>query len=634
MVTQLSRHSLISDSALLQLISGKTFTTLTYLGGLMRANTIANALVVAPVSVLRSWYKEAHKVLIQHKCVPQGLEIHIVASDMKRSNRQRLLRAALQSRHKPYLILSTYGLVARDALDYCTESCYFDYIVLDEAHQIKNTAAQVTKSCHRIARRHSRRILLTGTPIQNNLRELWALVDYATFGHVLGPLKRFLQRYGDVIELGRNKNASQITLDQAAKANQELQTLLQPHIMQRFKQDILKDVLPPKREYVVWTRLAPPQRRLYHDYVQHNHAVKGVLSGELKSPLEAITWLKKLSGHVLLVDPQYDRQVSTLQRMSVTELLQQSAKLQILVDLVDQLCRKGGHKTLIFSQSTKLLDIVEHILLQQHYSVLRIDGSVPESQRQDRVDQFNDAADSSQIMLLSTKAGGLGLTLTGADRAILYDPSWNPSDDRQAVDRCYRIGQTRPVEVYRLIAAGGVEEKMYEKQVFKDGLNRVVTTTSANVHRYFDKYELSRLFHLAPEGECSILQELQQGESCTLHKFFQNHTGVLGVSSHDAIYAEQLPENNNSSTPFATRGKAQRVLTRPALASMENTQPSPTRFETVQGVVLSLRKEGRLEKALHYLLDLVENQGTLTKEQKLWMHRQTAEVSFELGWLN
>lgn len=449
-----------------------------------------------------------------------------------------------------------------------------------------------------------------------------------------------------------------------------------------MKVDVLAH-MPPKQEFVVWTHLSTDQRRLYEDYVTNGDAVSAVLSSETKSPLVAVDWLRKLIGHPLLVDDRYDRERSTLHRLKVSTLLQQSAKLEVLVGLIEKLST-AGHRTLIFSNSTMTLDIIQRVL--HGLNVSRIDGTVREDDRQRLVEEFNRDDSDVDVMLLSTKAGGLGLTLIGADRAVIYNPSWNPTDDSQAVDRCYRIGQKRPVEVYRFIAAGTVEEKTYEKQIFKDGINRVVTTNSgSNTERYFDKKDLSSLFKLAPEGKCELLEKLQSKgrvgdvDASLQKRFFDQHNGVIGLSRHDAVYMEETTPNHSSgetpfsgATPVKAIGKSRRALLRnhperlPVRTDAKNkpsktaqgldtalqprrvpsspnvgasTEPrfsasvSPSRFETVKAVISRLRGEGRNSKALHYLLDLLDTQEHLLKEQRLWMHQQIAHVSSVLGML-
>lgn len=331
----------------------------------------------------------------------------------------------------------------------------------------------------------------------------------------------------------RNRNASEWTLKTAEKANKKLQLLIKPHFLQRLKSKELKHVLPQKKEFVVWTHLSDMQRQFYENYVVDGGKVAAVLSGETRSPLEALTWLKKLCGHPCLVDEHLNSNcLSTLRR--------HSGKLDVLFYLVKEF-KKLGQRCLIFSQSTKMLDIMEKIL---PFNMGRIDGRVDGKTRQVIVDKFNQKGSRYDALLLSTKAAGVGLNLTGADRAIVYDPSWNPADDSQAVDRCYRIGQQKNVMVYRLITAGTVEERMYEKQVHKDGLRRTLMTSSGcATERYFSTEELRRLFQLMPKGVSEMMTKLSQKDSteCTGYLLGLNtHQQVVGISSHDMVYSRLI----------------------------------------------------------------------------------------------
>lgn len=207
--------------------------------------------------------------------------------------------------------------------------------------------------------------------------------------------------------------------------------------------------LSKKQEFVVWTHLSDRQRQLYETYIADSGKVSAVLTGEVRSPLEAITHLKKLCDHPLLVSND---------KVSEQSIVKESGKLETLVQLVDSF-RRDGHKCLIFSPSTKILDIIESVL---SIKSARIDGSISGKARQSLVDKFNEEYSDIKAMLLSTKAAGCGLNLTSADRAIIFSPSWNPADDSQAVDRCYRIGQMKNVVVYRFITAGTVEGKYHD----------------------------------------------------------------------------------------------------------------------------------------------------------------------------
>jgi SNF2 family DNA or RNA helicase len=208
--------------------------------------------------------------------------------------------------------------------------------------------------------------------------------------------------------------------------------------------------LPKKTELVVWAHLSHVQRELYESYLVDGGQVSAVLSGETRSPLQAITYLKKLCDHPSLVTDEHARRGSELNK---------SAKLDILLQLMKSL-RKDGHRCLIFSPSTKILDIIE-VSLSQTIKLARIDGSTKGKDRQSIVDNFNREGSVIDAMLLSTKAAGIGLNLTSADSAIIFSPSWNPADDSQAVDRCYRIGQRKDVVVYRFITAGTVEGEYF-----------------------------------------------------------------------------------------------------------------------------------------------------------------------------
>jgi hypothetical protein len=485
-----------------------------------------------------------------------------------------------------------------------------------------------------------------------------------------------VNQYARPIEDGRNKNASTLIIEIAEKANTELQIKLRPYVLQRMKQDFLMEQLPTKRELVVWTHLSFKQRRMYETYVEKGDKVASVLAGEVKSPLEAVTWLKKLSGHPLLVEStgQYDRAVLVDSRKP-EDLLRESAKLEVLVALVGRL-QKSGHRILIFSQSTRMLDIIERVLWQVRLS--RIDGSTKGKDRQMLVESFNSEGSDLDVMLLSTKAAGLGLTLTGADRAVIYDPSWNPAEDSQAVDRCYRIGQTKDVTVYRLISAGTVEEKMYEKQVHKDGIRRAVMTSAGNAtERYFDKKDLRKLFQLAPAGTCEVLAKLQTDQRAALGSsgkptFLESHAGVVGVSCHDGIYAPseiEKPSGLKCSTPFGGTpanvpcviGRSQKVLSKmkidfSAADNKENREAGnlpPTTDKKVAGMPTSidtelasgdnvgavldevdvLKARGNLVDAINILLELVEN-PILDKKQKLRMHKGIAEIGSKLGWVH
>ena len=322
------------------------------------------------------------------------------------------------------LVVTTYGLVRSATDDFISHSkTIWNYVALDEGHQIKNSSAEVSKACRAICSPDTRRLLLTGTPILNRLKELWSLFDFATNGKVLGSSKEFTRYYANHIEGARDRLATQGEIELGQRKNEELQGLIHPYFLQRLKIDFLKDKLPQKHDVVVWTHLSSEQRQRYTEFVESGDGiVRSILTGDVTSPLEAVTWLKKLCGHPLLTEATGQQMASVLRHKDPKKILKQSAKLQVLVALVKDLKQKG-HRPLIFSQSTKMLDTINFVL-RNEVVLARIDGSTPERDRQHYVDAFNRENSRYDAMLLSTKAAGCGLTLIGADTNIIYDPSW------------------------------------------------------------------------------------------------------------------------------------------------------------------------------------------------------------------
>lgn len=501
------------------------------------------------------------------------------------------------------------------------------------------------------------------------MKELHSLFDWACGGTLLGSLKTFLNKYGVPIEEGRQKNASEWTVKKASEMNEKLQTLLKPYFLQRLKKTEFQDKLPGKKELVVFTHLSDKQRSLYEAYLEGD-IVSSVLTGETASPLAAVSWLKMLCGHPSLVKEAADDYIDC----DVESLVQDSAKLQVLISLVLRL-KKSGHKALVFSQSTKMLDIIG-LALADCVRHLRIDGSTANSYRQKAVDHFNDKESNVDVMLLSTKAAGVGLTLTGADRAIIYDPSWNPAEDAQAVDRCYRIGQKKPVTVYRFISAGTVEEKVYEKQVHKDGIRRVILGTgggSSSTERYFQKDELRKLFKLGPRGESTMLDKFNAKSdndatgASGKKSYLTKHESVVGVASHDVLYAtDALDTDPFSRKPYELKKKEKHVLSKGDAMVEDLTIPYSPRFDAVPlgrgrpnkaaikktvetiesteskdcvvaavlGEAEALIADANLDESMSLLLDVVENENILlTQDQKLAVHGKIAQIGGSLGWL-
>jgi SNF2 family DNA or RNA helicase len=555
--------------------------TLSLLAGLFRAQEIQCALLIVPVSVLCMWKNEAKRLIAP---LVDGIVIEIVSSSESLNTRQRILNQAIYSTRSS-IVVTSYEFVRLNTTGFLRNDhtgLGWDYVVLDEGHKIKNPKAETTLACHRISNfTNTRRLLLTGTPLMNNLNELWTLFDWVTSGKVLGSPMRFKNDFAKLIEIAREKHATLDTIRNGECAKQKLQIILKPFFLQRLKIDYLHNQLPTKTEFVIWTHISDEQRTMYESFLKDSKVVDSIMAGKKMSPLEAVTYLKKLCGHPVIAEQSNDRDFSQrLQRQEINSLLRRSSKLEILLDIVQRVCL-FDHRVLVFSQSTRTLDILQKTLSGNNIEFDRIDGSTNTKRRQLIVEDFNSNT-RIKVMLLSTAAAGVGLTLVGADRVIVYDPAWTPALDAQAVDRCYRIGQTRPVVVYRLIAAGTVEEKMYEKQVYKEGIRRTVFSENFSVERHFNKDELRQLFILAPKGVCQVLSNIQgqpsnlkvvsaceTNEDADEIKYIQSHRSVVGVALHDDVFKHTKIVNEDENVVEGKEakvvGRAQRIMAKSRL---------------------------------------------------------------------
>ena len=350
---------------------------------------------------------------------------------------------------------------------------------------------------------------------------------------VIGKWEKFRDCYVQPIEAARQKDATDYSLERGSKARQKLQDLIRPFLLKRSQNDYLGAMLPPSHEFDIWTKLSSEQRKLYKEYLQSDTStVQRAMGGDQKCALPLIQKLRKLTMHPLLLHEDY---MDKLKSISADRVIQMSPKLAVAMDLVRKWCDKGL-RVLLFSDSTKNLDIIEHVMSVVTRSraiasseedekdcvdlkVCRIDGSTSGTRRKRLVEEFESKESMFNVMLVSTKAGGVGLTLVGACRTIIYNPPWSQADCDQAVARTRRPGQERECVSVHLVAAGTVEEKMYGKQIYKGCLERTVLgnidgtgPTTASLARHYNKEELSELFTLGPDGICETLQRLNPSD--------------------------------------------------------------------------------------------------------------------------
>eukprot|EP00092_Neocalanus_flemingeri_P012300 GFUD01013258.1.p1 GENE.GFUD01013258.1~~GFUD01013258.1.p1 ORF type:complete len:1777 (+),score=633.99 GFUD01013258.1:47-5377(+) len=405
-------------------------------------------------------------------------------------------RAGLRSQIPHHnLIITSYDIVRNDVEFF--GSIKWNYLVLDEGHVIKNTKTKTAMAIRQLVASH--RVILTGTPIQNGVIELWALFDFLMPGY-LGSEKFFNARYARPILNSREAKSSAKDQEAGVLAMESLHRQTLPFILRRVKEDVLSD-LPPKITQDYYCELSPLQTQLYEDFTK-SQAVQtnpGAAPGSVAAPnthvFQALQYLKKVCNHPKLVltkeHPEYDSVLSNHLNGNLDNLLniEHAAKLSALKQLLTDLGIANTssveeqvvsqHRALIFCQLKTMLDIVESDLLKTHLpnvTYLRLDGSVPTNLRHSIVSKFNNDP-SIDLLLLSTSVGGLGLNLTGADTVIFVEHDWNPMKDLQAMDRAHRIGQKKVVNVYRLITRNTLEEKIMSLQKFKLHTARTVISS-------------------------------------------------------------------------------------------------------------------------------------------------------------
>jgi superfamily II DNA or RNA helicase len=398
------------------------------------------ALVVVPTSVLLNWVSELERF------APQ---LHPVVLHDARGDRARLVADT-----QPFdVLLTTYGILAKEVETLTSRT--WSTLVLDEAHTIKNRDTKMSRAAMQLPA--DARVLLTGTPLQNNLSELWTLFQCANPG-LLGDFSAFTAKFLNPIEKQDD-----------ADRRRQLKQLLRPFILRRTKTEVL-DELPEKTEITLRVDLSTDERALYESL--RRQAIDN-LSGATAQPggsaaiqaLAEITKLRQAACNPALVNP---------------ELPIASSKTAAFCDLVDELIA-GHHRALVFSQFTSHLALIRAALDARKIDYLYLDGATTSAQRARLVRKFQEG--ETPLFLISLKAGGLGLNLTAADYVIHLDPWWNPAIEDQASDRAYRMGQTRPVTVYRLIAADTIEEKILRLHQTKKALADTLLSGTDRIQR-------------------------------------------------------------------------------------------------------------------------------------------------------
>lgn len=607
---------------------GKTIQCIAFLSFLVEKGIRGPFLVVVPLSTLANWENEIKRFAPKLNVFKYG------------GNKVERAKIDLNKKKNVNIILTSYEISIRDFAK--LSSINWNYLIVDEGHRLKNNECILIKFLKRL--NVSNRLLLTGTPLQNNLNELWSLLNFI-LPDIFHDLELFQQwfNFDELTSFADNELGEDEETKRMVKLNiqetlvKNLHTILKPFILRRLKRDVIWD-LPPKKEYLIHIPLSDMQRKLYYDAI-NNRLSRGLIELYLKEYIKFSHWdlfkkdsdrideflqngktvkakTKKRSLRSLYKEAEsddeftaasdtddstgsseldYDESMERVKRMRnktakqdmiletayhfivknirhlslqnpmaqlrnicnspyiyydptylsseesenhhndeifINSLIQNSAKFKFLDDIIHPLV-DNNHKVLIFSQFTKLLDLLHDYFTYKDIAVCRLDGSTPQSERQDQINVFNKVKSDEKVFLLSTRAGGLGINLVGADTVILFDSDWNPQMDLQAIDRVHRIGQVNPVKIYRFITRGSIEEILITKSSNKRFLERLVLQMG--------EFKFNKLKKLIGNEENNNDNELNVKEliEATKHNFHGNdNSNQDGMSNKFDVFAD------------------------------------------------------------------------------------------------
>ncbi|XP_046660917.1 DNA excision repair protein ERCC-6-like [Homalodisca vitripennis] len=574
---------------------GKTIQVIAFLAGLHVSELkdkdtgfrgLGPTLIVCPTTVMHQWVKEFHQWF-----PPLRVAILHESGTFTGKQRSRLIANMVQFSG---VLITSYTGVTQHKEDIITRRWH--YVILDEGHKIRNPDAQVTLVVKQLKTSH--RIILSGSPMQNNLKELWSLFDFV-FPGKLGTLPVFLEQFAVPITQGGYANASQVQVMTAFKCATVLKDTIAPYLLRRMKADVKCHVnLPEKNEQVLFCRLTEEQRNLYKNYVESGE-VSRILEGRLKIFMGLIT-LRKICNHPDLYSggPKLypGETVESLPEEERYGHWKKSGKMAVVETLL-RLWNRQGHRVLVFTQSRQMLAIMEVFVEKAGYKYLKLDGGTSIAARQPLINKFNQDT-SYFVMLLTTRVGGLGVNLTGANRVLIYDPDWNPATDTQARERAWRIGQQQSVTVYRLITAGTIEEKMYHRQIFKQFLcNKVLK--DPRQRRFFKSNDLYELF---------TLKETDVEGSTETAAIFAGTNSEVKLDPNKTYRCRKVEPRLNAQPPAETYSKKKAEKKKKAEEQLKKTREDPS-----SDVCFSDEKIERMKKLAQMLSQKIVKNSTPEK---------------------
>uniref|UniRef100_A0A8C0HMG8 Chromodomain-helicase-DNA-binding protein 7 n=1 Tax=Buteo japonicus TaxID=224669 RepID=A0A8C0HMG8_9AVES len=478
---------------------GKTIQSITFLYEIYLKGIHGPFLVIAPLSTIPNWEREFRtwtelNVVVYHGSQASRRTIQLYEMYFK-DPQGRVIKGS----YKFHAIITTFEMILTD----CPELRNIPWrcVVIDEAHRLKNRNCKLLEGLKMMDLEH--KVLLTGTPLQNTVEELFSLLHFLEPGRFPSETT-FMQEFGDL------KTEEQV---------QKLQAILKPMMLRRLKEDVEKN-LAPKEETIIEVELTNIQKKYYRAILEKNFTFLSKGGGQANVPnlLNTMMELRKCCNHPYLINGAEEKILEEFKEthnadspdFQLQAMIQAAGKLVLIDKLLPKL-KAGGHRVLIFSQMVRCLDILEDYLIQRRYPYERIDGRVRGNLRQAAIDRFSRPDSDRFVFLLCTRAGGLGINLTAADTCIIFDSDWNPQNDLQAQARCHRIGQSKSVKIYRLITRNSYEREMFDKASLKLGLDKAVLQSMSgreNVQQ-LSKKEIEDLLRKGAYG--ALMDEEDEG---------------------------------------------------------------------------------------------------------------------------
>lgn len=493
---------------------GKTIQCISFISFLIENGIKGSYLIVAPLSTITNWYNELARF------TPDLKVLKYVGPKDERATKE----------FKGFdVVLTSYELSIKDFAKFTKTN--WKFLIIDEGHRLKNMNCLLIRILKQL--NVANRLLITGTPLQNSLDELWSLLNFI-LPDIFHDLHLFQQwfNFDEILNFSKQEGEVSNFIKKQLENNliKNLHTILSPFILRRLKRDVISN-LPPKKEYLLHIELTDYQKKLYNDAL-NNRLYEGVFElffkdykkfnnvkdendNQLKDLITQIMKHSRLQNLIMQLriicnSPYHfyepfpiDKQLTSREVVwdskkkettFITELVKNSSKFKILDQLLNNL---KGHKILIFSQFTKTLDLISDYLTYKLIKSCRFDGSTSQADRDKQIQLFKEL--DYKVFLLSTRSGGLGINLIEADTVILFDNDWNPQVDLQAIDRCHRIGQTRPVKIYRFLIRNSIEEILIMKNYSRRFLEKlVIQMGEVNFNKVFNyEIEFNNLVNLS-----------------------------------------------------------------------------------------------------------------------------------------